>query len=169
MDRRAFLTGSLGTLMTSGAGEATAPLQSDAESHLDPSYDHELLVDIEAVDLVMIRRLLNAKNEQGDGLSLAFWRNGLGRPCCRSVILSKPDMRSQFHMLGPVPAKMHVFFDEAKGIGLMLRLVLAERARVRVYTETAPGRAGSTGQPIHVDRILVVTERLDGRAARRRP
>ncbi len=163
MDRREFLTGSVGALIGAGSGEAAAPTPSDAESLLDPSYAHELLVDLEAVDLIMIRRLLKAHNEHGDGLSFAFWRNGMGLPCRRSVNLSKPDMRSQFHMRGPVPFKIHVTFDEADGIGLILQVVLGERARVRAYRETGPALPGAAGQPIHFDRIVVVTKRLDRR------
>ena len=170
MDRREFLTGSLGTVIASGAGNAAAAVPSDAEVHLLPFYDHALLADIEAADVVVIRRPVEEELAAGDGLALAFQRydrEGMSRPCGPSVILSKAQILSGFYVRGAVPFKLRVIVDDEEpgALGLVLRVVLRECARVRVYTETAHGRPGAAGQPMWVDQIVVGTERLDGTPA----
>lgn len=164
MNRRAFLTGSLGTLMTSGAGEAAAPGPSNPESPLVPFYDHEVLADIESVNVVIVRRPVEAELATGDGLTLAFQRydkDDMSRPCGPSVILSKAQIRTGFYMRGTVQFRLRVIDDEPEGLGLVIRVLLRERARLRVYTETAR-RHPVTGQPIWVDQIVVVSEPLEG-------
>lgn len=167
MNRRSFLTGSLGTLVTSGAGEAAAPAPLNPESPLVPFYDHKLLADIEAADVVVVRRPVEAELATGDGLTLAFQRydkDDMSRPCGPSVILSKAQIRTGFYMRGTVPFRLRVIDDEPEGLGLMFRVLLRERARVRVYTETAR-RDWATRQPIWVNQIVVVTEPLEGTLA----
>jgi hypothetical protein len=166
MDRREFLTGSLGTLITSGGGHATATAPSDAESHLFPFYDHELLADIEAADLIIVRRPVEEELATGDGLTLEFllYESDDPRRCYPSVILPKAHILGGFYMRGPVPFKIRIIDDQPEETGLVLHAALLERARVRLYTETAR-RDRAMGQPIGVDQIVVVTERLDGRPA----
>jgi hypothetical protein len=157
----------LGALITSGAGDAAAPAPSDAESPLFPFYDHALLAEIEAADVVIIRRPVEAEQATGDGLTLEFLlydRDDMGRRCCPSVNLPEAQIRSGFYMRGAVPFKLRVIVDQPKGVGLVLHVALLERARVRVYTETAR-RDRATGQPIWVDQIVVVTERLESTPA----
>jgi hypothetical protein len=165
MDRREFLTGSVGALIGAGAGAAAAA-PTDAETPLLPFYDHALLADTEAADVVIIRRTVEEELATGDGLTLAFRRydrEGMSRPCGVSVILSKAQILSGFYVRGAVPFKLRVIVDDEEpgALGLVLRVVLRECARVRVYTETAHGRVGASGQPMWVDQIVVVTDRLD--------
>jgi hypothetical protein len=163
MDRRAFLTGSVGTLMASWAGEAAALAPSEAQNLFHSFYDYELLADIEAADCVVIRRPVGAELATGDGLTLEFSlydRDDTDPPYYPSVILPKAQIQTGFYLRGPVPFKMRIFDDERRGAGLVLCANLCERARVRVYTETTR-RHPTTGQPVWVDQILVVSEPLE--------
>jgi hypothetical protein len=166
MDRRAFLTGGLGALIGAGAVEAAVPASGETENPLFPFYDHALLADIEAADVVVIRRPVEEELATGDGLTLAFQRydrDDMSRTCGPPVILSKAQICSGFYMRGPVLFKLRVVVDdlEPEGLGLVLRVVLRECARVRVYAETAHGRVGVAGQPVWVDQIVVATEPLE--------
>jgi len=169
MDRRAFLAGSLVGLIAAREGDA-APAPSDAENPRLSFFDHALLADIEAVDVVIIRRPVKEELASGDGLRLAlqrYDRDGFSRSCAPPVILSTAQIRTGFYLRGSVSFKLRVGVDdnEPEGRGLVLRVVLRECARVRVYTETADGRVGASGQPIWVDQIVVVTGPLEGAPA----
>jgi hypothetical protein len=168
MDRRAFLIGSVSTPIIAGASDAAPP--SEAENPFFPFYDHALLVEIVGADVVIIRRPLEAEQATRDGLTLAFKRyesNDMGRPRSPSVILSKAQIRTGVYVRGLIPFKLRVDVDddEPGALGLVLRVVLRECARVKVYTETAHGRVGASGQPVWVDQIVVVTEPLESTPA----
>jgi hypothetical protein len=48
--------------------------------------------------------------------------------------------------------------EAREALDLVLRVVVRERARVRVYTESPHERVGASGQPVWVDQIVVVPE-----------
>jgi len=167
MDRRGFLTGSVGAVIGAWVGEAALPAPSEAENLFHSFYDYELLADIEAADCVVIRRPVDAELATCDGLTLEFLlddRDDMRASCYPSVILPKAQIQTGFYLRGPVPFKLRIVDDQPEGAGLVLYASLCERARVRVYTETAR-RHPTTGQPIWLDQIVVVTERLESTPA----
>ena len=164
-----YVRGLGATRGTGGAGggscclRSAAPAPSEAENLFHSFYDYELLADIEAADCVVIRRPVDAELATGDGLTLEFLlddRDDMRASCYPSVILPKAQIQTGFYLRGPVPFKLRIVDDQPEGAGLVLYASLCERARVRVYTETAR-RHPATGQPVWVDQIVVVTEPLD--------
>ena len=150
----------------------TAP---DAGSPLDPHCDYMLLADV-AVDVVAIRRPVEDELATGDGVTLKFLRyggddrQGLSRPCAPPIILPRARIRTGLYIRGPVPfdTRMDVDDEGRHGRGLIVRVVLRERARVRVYAKTTRGRIGASGKPTWVDDIIVMTERLPKAVSRGR-
>lgn len=115
-----------------------------------PVHQHRLLVAVDQADGVILRM---ARDDEmpGHGIILGFKRYDLNPQVFRRVGIPSEDLAAGLYVKGQVPFTLRVDFDQAEAPGLLVRVVLRERAKVEVYAETVGGRQGP------VDQVVIVT------------